>query len=100
MIFSQTKVQVIHATMPNSDKSGPPLHELGERRIVLVEGSDGVGVDKAAGGSGEVGAGDAVSGALAQARQLEPAPGAVAGSSSDTSGPPGQRGKYEEDHQE
>ncbi|CAN6357410.1 unnamed protein product [Urochloa humidicola] len=42
------------------------------------------------GSPGEVDAGDAVSGALAQARQLEPAPDAVAGSSSDTSGPPGR----------
>ena len=44
-------------------------HELEERRVVVMERSDVVGVD----------AGDAVGGALEQARKLEPAPGAVAG---------------------
>ncbi|KAF8648833.1 hypothetical protein HU200_064533 [Digitaria exilis] len=54
-------------------------HELDERRVVLIKGADVVGVDEAAGGSGEVDAGDAVSGGLEQAGELEPAPGAVAG---------------------
>ena len=51
-------------------------HELEERRVVVMERSDVVGVDE---GAGEVDAGDAVGGALEQARKLEPAPGAVAG---------------------
>ena len=51
-------------------------HELEERRVVVMERSDVVGVDE---GAGEVDAGDAASGALEQARKLEPAPGAVAG---------------------
>ena len=42
-------------------------HEFNERRVVLIERSDVVGVDEAAGGAGEVDAGDAVSGALEQA---------------------------------
>jgi hypothetical protein len=55
-------------------------HQVEERRVVLVERADVVRVDEAAGGPGEVDAGDAVAaGAPEQARQLEPAPGAVAG---------------------
>ena len=54
-------------------------HEVGERRVVLVVRPDVVRVDEAAGGPGEVDAGDAVAGAPEQARELEPAPAAVAG---------------------
>jgi len=42
-------------------------HEFDKRRVVLIEPSDVVGVDEAAGGTGQVDAGDAVSGALEQA---------------------------------
>lgn len=54
-------------------------HEVDERCVVLLERPDSVGVDAAAGSAGEVDAGDAVAGALEEAEELEPAPGAVAG---------------------